>query len=327
MRMSERKISEMFCPKVSVIMPAYNGEKYIAKAIESILQQTYEDFELIIIDDCGGDDSIAIAETYKKTDGRIRIIHNPCNKGIAYSRNVGLDVCKGKYVAIMDDDDYAFECRLEKQVEFLDNNPEYDVVGGKAQLVDEYGTVIRPEIDVLKDSKKIKTMFLFFNLFHNSEVMFRKKIIDEHSIRYEDGLLGMEDFKFWIRISKIGAMTNLEDLILQHRITPDTETNRVKKEMQEERKRVFASLQRFSLEESGFVLKEEQYQILNKVLNEDGTSSAESKEEMFAMYNAFYELIMQARKKSMDIVIPMEYWFRDLFADKVALISADNMWD
>ena len=97
--------------------------------------------------------------------------------------------------------------------------------------------------------------------------------------------------------------------------------------MQEERKRVFASLQRFSLEESGFVLKEEQYQILNKVLNEDGTSSAESKEEMFAMYNAFYELIMQARKKSMDIVIPMEYWFRDLFADKVALISADNMWD
>lgn len=317
----------MICPKVSVIMPVYNGEKYIAKAIESILHQTYKDFELILVDDCGTDGSVDIAEAYKRIDDRIRIIHNSENKGIAYSRNVGIDECKGKYIAIMDDDDYAFECRLEKQVKFLDNHPEYDVVGGKAQMINEQGIIIGPNIDVLKDPNKIKTMFLFFNLFNNSEVMFRKSVIDEYGIRYEDGLLGMEDFKFWIRISKIGKMTNIDDLILQHRITADTETSRVKRELQEERKKVFASLQRFSLEQSGFALKEEQYQILNRVLNEEGTSSAESKDEMFAMYDAFRELIMQARLKNMDIVMPMEYWFRDLFADKVALISADNMWD
>lgn len=314
-------------PKVSVIMPVFNGERFIAEAIESILQQTYRNFELILINDCGMDGSMDIARAYGKLDDRIRIINNDCNHGIAYSRNVGLARSRGKYIAIMDDDDYAFNYRLEKQVAFLENNPEYDVVGGKAQWIDEQGNIIKPEVNVLKDAKKIKTMFLFFNIFNNSEVMFRKSVIEENGIKYEDGLLGMEDFKFWIRVSKIAAMTNLDELILGHRISHSNETSRVKKDMQEERRALFASLQRFSLEQSGFELREDQFKILNKVLDEEGTSSAESREEMFAMYEAFRELILQAREKKMDIVEPMEYWFRDLFADKVALISADNMWD
>lgn len=312
--------------KVSVIMPVYNGERYIREAIKSILNQTYKNFELLIIDDCGQDKSMDIARAYAKIDDRIRIIYNRSNKGIAYSRNVGLDVCDGEYIAIMDDDDYAFNYRLSKQVEFLDNNPQYDVVGGKAKWIDGEGRVIKPEIDLLKDEKKIKAMFLFFNIFNNSEVMFRKEIVDKYNIRYEDGLLGMEDFKFWIRVSKISAISNIDDLILLHRMTPNNETNRVMNEKQDERKELFSSLQRYSLELSGFKLTEEQYRILSKILNEDGTSSAESKEELFDMYNSFYELIKQARDKKLDITQAMEYWFRDLFADKVALISADNMW-
>ena len=312
--------------KVSVIMPVYNGERYIREAIKSILNQTYKNFELLIIDDCGQDKSMDIVRAYAKIDDRIRIIYNRSNKGIAYSRNVGLDVCDGEYIAIMDDDDYAFNYRLSKQVEFLDNNPQYDVVGGKAKWIDGEGRVINPEIDLLKDEKKIKTMFLFFNIFNNSEVMFRKEIVDKYNIRYEDGLLGMEDFKFWIRVSKISAISNIDDLILLHRMTPNNETNRVMNEKQDERKELFSSLQRYSLELSGFKLTEAQYRILSKILNEDGTSSAESKQELFDMYNSFYELIKQARDKKLDITQAMEYWFRDLFADKVALISADNMW-
>lgn len=312
--------------KVSVIMPVYNGERYIREAIKSILNQTYKNFELLIIDDCGQDKSMDIARAYAKIDDRIRIIYNRSNKGIAYSRNVGLDVCDGEYIAIMDDDDYAFNYRLSKQVEFLDNNPQYDVVGGKAKWIDGEGRVIKPEIDLLKDEKKIKAMFLFFNIFNNSEVMFRKEIVDKYNIRYEDGLLGMEDFKFWIRVSKISAISNIDDLILLHRMTPNNETNRVMNEKQDERKELFSSLQRYSLELSGFKLTEAQYRVLSKILNEDGTSSAESKEELFDMYNSFYELIKQARDKKLDITQAMEYWFRDLFADKVALISADNMW-
>ena len=92
-------------PMVSVIMPVYNGEKYIRKALESILNQTFQDFELIIIDDCGNDSSMIIVNEYK--DSRIRVFHNNVNKGIAFSRNRAIQESKGKYIAIMDDDVYS----------------------------------------------------------------------------------------------------------------------------------------------------------------------------------------------------------------------------
>ena len=314
-------------PKVSVIMPVYNGEKYIGKAINYILNQTFKDFELILIDDCGQDRSMDIARVYAEIDDRIRIIYNETNKGIAFSRNVGLDTCKGQYIAIMDDDDISSDDRLFKQADFLDNNPQYDVVGGKAQWIDGEGKVIKQEIDVLKDEKMIKTMFLFYNIFNNSEVMFRKEIIDKNNIKYEDKLLGMEDFKFWIRISKIGSITNIDDLVLLHRMTPNNETNRVVNKKKNERRELFASLQRYSLSLSGFNLTESQYRILNKILNEDGTSFAENKQEMFEMYDAFYQLILQAREKQMDITETMELWFRNLYVDKIALMTSDNMWN
>lgn len=312
---------------VSVIMPVYNGAPYIKMAIKSIINQTYRNIELMLIDDCGTDSSKEIIEKYAKEDERIRIFNNPQNMGIAYSRNVGLDNARGKYIAIMDDDDYVFEYRLEKQVRFLEENIAYAAVGGKAQWIDGEGKVIKPEIDVLTDSNYIQAMFLFFNIFNNSEVMCRRELIERYNIRYEDNLFGMEDFKFWIQVSKYGKITNIDELILQHRMTNNNETSRVMTEKLEARKRVFAELQRYSIELSGFVLTDEQFQLLGKVMQEDGSGSAESKEELFLLYNTLRDMILQARERKLDMTEVMEYWFRDLFADKVALISADNMWD
>lgn len=314
-------------PMISVIMPVYNGEKYIAVAIESILNQTYTDFELILIDDCGTDRSMEIALDYAEKDERIRVIHNPKNMGIAYSRNVGLDNSRGKYIAIMDDDDYSFAYRFEKQVTFLEKNTDYGVLGGAAQWIDENGNVTKPEVALLTDRNYIKAMFLFFNLFNNSEVMFRKEIVERHQIRYEDNLLGMEDFKFWIRMSKVTYMTNIDELLLQHRMISDNETSRVMANKREERKQLFAQLQRYSLELSGFSLDEEKLEVLNRVLNEDGTATATSKRELMKLYEAFYELIMQAREMKLDITDAIEHWFRNIYVDKVALMSAENMWD
>ena len=308
-------------------MPVYNGEKYIAVAIESILCQTFEDFELILIDDCGIDRSMEIALDFAEKDKRIRIVHNPRNMGIAYSRNVGLDNSLGKYIALMDDDDYSFKYRLEKQVEFLDKNEEYGVVGGAAEWIDEKGAIIKPKTDLLKDRNYIKAMFLFFNLFNNSEVMFRKEIIEQNQIRYEDNLLGMEGFKFWIQMSKLTYMTNIDELVLQHRMALSNETSRVMANKFEERKKIFAQLQRYSLKLSGLLLDEEKFEILSKVLNEDGTATATSKHELLWFYEALEELIQQAREKQLDITDAMEHWFRNLYADKVALMSAENMWN
>ena len=296
----------MYKPTVSIIMPVYNGEKYIAVAIESILCQTFEDFELILIDDCGIDRSMEIALDFAEKDKRIRIVHNPRNMGI---------------------DDYSFKYRLEKQVEFLDKNEEYGVVGGAAEWIDEKGAIIKPKTDLLKDRNYIKAMFLFFNLFNNSEVMFRKEIIEQNQIRYEDNLLGMEDFKFWIQMSKLTYMTNIDELVLQHRMALSNETSRVMANKFEERKKIFAQLQRYSLKFSGLLLDEEKFEILSKVLNEDGTATATSKHELLWFYEALEELIQQAREKQLDITDAMEHWFRNLYADKVALMSAENMWN
>lgn len=314
-------------PLVSVIMPVYNGENYIRIALESILKQTYQNLELLLIDDCGADRSMDIVHEYAQRDERIRIFYNGQNRGIAYSRNVGLDNAKGAYIAIMDDDDYAFDYRLEKQVRFLENNPTYDVVGGKVQLIDAGGEIIKHETEVLKDCNYIETMFLFFNIFHNSEVMFRRELMERAELRYEDQLLGMEDFKFWVKASKYGKMTNLEDLLLQHRMTGSNETTRVKKEQLDMRREVFARIQRYSLEQSGFILTEQQFRLLRKVMQEDGSGSAESREEFYLLYETLRGMILQARERNMNITEAMEYWFRDIFAAKVSLISRENMWD
>ena len=125
----------MSIPKVSVIMPIYNAEKYISFAIDSILEQSFEDFELIMIDDCGEDGSIDIAKRYD--DPRITILKNDGNQGIAYSRNRGMDSAKGEYIALMDDDDVAPNNRFELEVNYLDKHPEIDVIGGGELWINE----------------------------------------------------------------------------------------------------------------------------------------------------------------------------------------------
>lgn len=314
-------------PLVSIIMPVYNAEKYISIAIESIICQTYSNWELLLIDDCGIDNSMEIADKYIKSDERIKLFQNEKNMGIAYSRNKGLDASRGKYVAIMDDDEYAFSSRLEKQVKFLEENPTFDVVGGQVQTIDENGEIIESERKVLTDWLYIKTMFLFFNIYHNSEVIFRKDLVERAQLRYEDGLFGMEDFKFWVKASKYGKMSNLDDLVLQHRMTANNETNHIKFDHCKEREGVFAQIQRYSVEMSGFLLSEAQFRLLCKVMKEDGRGSAESSSELSMLYYIFRDMIIQARARELDITAAMENWFRDIFASKVALISADNMWD
>lgn len=313
-------------PLVSVIMPVYNGERYISNAIESILQQTYNNLELILIDDCGYDDSMLIAQKYEKKDKRVKILRNKKNMGISYSRNVGLDNSQGKYIAIMDDDDYSLKNRLECQVEFLEKHEDVGVVGGKTQWIDEEGKIIRAEIEMPQNYSYIKMMFLFYNIFNNSETLFRRELIEQYNIRYENNLYGLEDFKFWIQMSKCTNITTIEDVVLQYRVSNSNETSRVKRFNAERRRGIFSELQRYSIEMSGFRLSDMQYQLLCKVMSEDGNTSVESRDEMFSLYEIFYEMIIQARKRGMDMEEPMKFWFRDVFADKITMMSAENIW-
>src|SRR5262249_27061073 len=124
-------------PKVSVAIPVYNREKYIAQAIDSILAQTFTDFEILIIDDGSTDSSVAIARSY--SDPHIRLVCHATNSGVAVARNSAIAHARGEYLAFLDSDDWAYPQRLAKQVAFLDRHPDYAAVGAWIEWMDTDG--------------------------------------------------------------------------------------------------------------------------------------------------------------------------------------------
>lgn len=125
-------------PLVSVIMPAYNAEKYIAEAISSVLSQSYTNWQLLILDDCSTDHTAEIAEYFEKADTRIRVLRNPRNMGVAKTRNRGIDMAKGEWVALLDSDDRWHDDKLEKQLVVADSS-DADIIYCSYALTDESG--------------------------------------------------------------------------------------------------------------------------------------------------------------------------------------------
>lgn len=198
-------------------MPCYNAGEYIDKAVESILQQTYTNWELIIIDDGSTDTSLQIIEQYVHKDKRIKLIINNINKGVSVSRNIALKACSGEYVAFLDADDIARPKRLEKEVFFLDHNKEYGAVGGRAQILDLKGNVS----DVTSGPftwQDIQKSIFFRNPFINSSMMFRKCLLDEYHISFNEKLKMGEDYLFWIKMSECCKMQILKDIIVLYRV-------------------------------------------------------------------------------------------------------------
>ncbi len=295
-------------PLVSVIMPVHNAENYIKESIDSILEQTYDNFELVIIDDCGTDHSMEIVTRYQ--DPRIKVLCNKINRGIAYSRNRGLNICKGKYIAILDDDDISTVDRLEKQVNFLECH-DIDVLGGEAVWINERGKIIRDKIPMPTEPDYIKTSFLFENIFNNSEVMFKRNLIEEYGIRYQDGLLGMEDFKFWIDCSKVGRFSNLPELLLKRRMVNENTTNQIMNTKKEERKKVFQDLQKYSLFRSGFKLTEDELKILYKCLGEGRMEKMLQLKEFSFLLSVFDKMVMQCRELNFVCDIQFESYLKE----------------
>lgn len=277
---------------VSVIMPVYNAESFVKEAIESILKQTYSKLELLIIDDISTDCTMEVVHAIK--DDRIRILKNDRNHGVAYSRNRGLEECKGEYIAIMDDDDIAMPYRFEMQVKFLQQNQHIDVVGGKTQFIDEQGNIVRGANKAYYNPKYIKALFLFRNEFCNSEVMFRRKSLGD--LRYEDGCLGMEDFKFWIQLSKYAPMYMIDEVFLKHRIHESSITTQMMEQKSLARKKKYAELQEFSWKLSGISLSKDEMLVLHRYFDENMGNTCETIQELKRFYETLGKFLMQCKK-------------------------------
>lgn len=199
-------------PKVSVLMPVYNAEKYLVQAVDSILNQTFRDWELIIINDGSTDSSRQLLE--RIDDNRIIIIDNEQNLGLIKTLNKGIDLCKGTYIARMDADDISLPDRLGKQVHFMDNNPDYIMCGTNALVIDNDGEVTG-KIRNLISNELLQINLLFSNPFVHPSVIIREEVLKTN--RFDDGYKHIEDYELWCRIAKLGKIANLENDLLLYR--------------------------------------------------------------------------------------------------------------
>jgi glycosyltransferase involved in cell wall biosynthesis len=192
---------------VSVVIGAYNGERFLRPAIESILNQTFRDFELIVIDDCSTDGSLQILREFK--DDRLRVVSNEENRGIADTLNKGIAVARGEYVALQDHDDISLPTRLECQVGFLDRHPQVGMVGSNCNIIDEAGN-ISPGWPVKYDDAELKWAVLWRCPFFHTSVMIRHRDIKEIGGYSSDPKYRFsEDYDLMSRIALRHAVANL----------------------------------------------------------------------------------------------------------------------
>jgi glycosyltransferase involved in cell wall biosynthesis len=212
-------------PKITVIMPVYNGEPYLDEAINSILIQTFTDFEFLIIDDGSTDRSLEIIQRYQ--DSRIKLIRNPINKGLVDSLNLGLSLAKGEYIARMDCDDISKADRLEKQVRFLIEHPDIGVIGSCIDIIDNNSKIIQTWI-YPAESELIKWELFFHCPFAHPSIMFGKKLVKQVN-GYSNKYPHAEDYELWWRLYDLTNFSNLSESLLLYRVHDKNVTNIHKK--------------------------------------------------------------------------------------------------
>lgn len=197
--------------KVSVLMPVYKtDEKYLREAIESILNQTFTDFEFLILDDCPEDDREYIIKSYK--DERIVYAKNEKNLGITPTRNKLINMAKGEYLAVFDHDDISLPERLAKQVEYLDNYLDVGVVGCKVQYMNS-----KKQSGKITEDRDIKRALMHNCAIMHPASMIRKSVLKDNNISYEEKYTPSEDYALWCRLIKYTNFHNLKDILFLYR--------------------------------------------------------------------------------------------------------------
>lgn len=201
-------------PFLSVVMSVYNGEKYLSESIESILNQTYRNFEFIIINDGSTDNTGKIIEEYARKDNRVISVDQE-NMGLTRSLNRGIKIAIGDYIARQDSDDVSLPHRFESQIDFFRQNPGLVLCGTWFEEINEnQGSVIRK---YPLDDKILRQYVKYVNYFCHPSVMFSKKIFKAVG-GYDESFSSGQDFELWIRMAKEGKISNLPMVLVKKRI-------------------------------------------------------------------------------------------------------------
>lgn len=226
-------------PKITAFMAAYNVSDYIAESISSVLNQTFKDFEFIIIDDGSTDDTALVVKKFN--DSRIHFIQNDGNKGIPFTRNRLLDLAQGEYIAVLDSDDIAYPDRFQLQLIFFSSHPEAALCGGHGKIINKNGIETDKKIIVPTDDL-VNMRMLFGNPFINSSTMFKTQIFREFN-GYRNFALA-EDFDLFIRISQKYKVANIDEFLVKYRIHGENITIKRSKDQEKHELHILENMQK-----------------------------------------------------------------------------------
>lgn len=201
-------------PRVSVLMPVRNGERFLLDAVGSILQQTFTDLELVIVDDASTDGTSAILQDL--ADPRVRVLHLESAMGPSAARNAAFDHSRGDLVALLDSDDRSAPCRLERQVEFLTSHTAHVLVGSSFRLINDVGADIGWS-PVLLDDLELRRDVFTRNPFANSAVLVQRDALARAG-GWDDRLRVGEDYDLWVRVLEHGKVANIAEALSDYRL-------------------------------------------------------------------------------------------------------------
>lgn len=262
--------------KASILLPVFNAEKTITETLQSIINQTYKDFEIIIINDGSTDNSELYILNFK--DERIKYYKNKTNKGLIYTLNRGIELCKGQYIIRMDADDIMLPSRIDTQIKFMDNNPQILASGSaviKFYTNKKYTRIYTPPLSPEEIDAKI---LLGSPIPHPSSII-RKEILTKFNIKYDYNYLHAEDYKLWYDLSKYGLLANIKKPLIKYRCSETQISQKYNNKQIEISKKISRLILEDILKEYEIVLKQPLYvkQILdlaNKLPNNIKNSTA-----------------------------------------------------
>lgn len=247
---------------VSIILCFYNEEKYLEVAVKSILSQTYSDLELILINDASTDQSLKVAKSFN--DSRIVIVDNEENHGLAWCRNQGLELARGKYIGFFDADDIAVCDKIEKQITFFDMHPDILVVSGNCDYIGPDGEKIDKKREKIpcKDDE-IRARMLFRNCINGPCALFRREVIDQYHIIHDTDMRTSQDYHFWLNCMRYGKFENLDDILFHYRVH-NSQSNQRRKKDENKYNNILMKIFQFAWESRGFRLTQEEINFIFK---------------------------------------------------------------
>lgn len=255
----------MLNPKVTVLLPVYNGASFLKESIGSILNQSYKDFELLVIDDASTDASPEILDSFR--DSRIRIIRNTENSGLIGVLNTGMKLCQSEFLVRMDADDISLPGRIETQIRFLTENPQYGLCG---TWFEDFGDNIPSKIVRYQTSDTdIRIRHLYQTHISHPTAAWRMSIVRKHNLKFNPEYIHGEDYAFWVEFSKYSKLANIPEVLVRKRDHPKSITNQYKQTMDDTCNKV--KLGQF--ERMGLHLKVEDVKLYSRFANPEWSFS------------------------------------------------------